>query len=117
HTIYAVDGFALDGANLFWTNVYSYGPSGTPVGIYMGSAAGGSPGMLMASATQPRAIAVDAQNIYFTDKDYSSNSSGEGLIRRVPRAGGPVTTVIDCGNCSPAALRLDFDTIYYRNAD
>jgi hypothetical protein len=54
-------------------------------------------------------IAVDATHVYFT-----GNRAG-GFIRRVPRKGGEVETVLDCGSrCFPRALRVDSRFIYFR---
>jgi hypothetical protein len=65
---------------------------------------------VLAKAVSPLgAVAVDATHVYFT------NYSGQGTIRRVPRAGGTVETVLACGTeCFPDALRLDSQALYYR---
>ena len=56
------------------------------------------------------AIAVDAVHVYF-----GSDNGASGSIRRVPRKGGSVESVVDCGShCSPSTLRLDQDNLYFR---
>ena len=49
------------------------------------------------------AVAVDASDVYFTAFDGHA-----GSIRRVPRNGGAVNTVLSCGSgCYPEALAVD----------
>jgi hypothetical protein len=104
-------GLVLDGATLYWTSHYgSFYNSNTVVGIYSGSTSGGT-ARLLATAKQPSGIAVDSQYVYWSDKDR------DGLIQRVPKAGGVPETVIDCGTCSPSVVRVDSNNIYYRNID
>jgi len=56
------------------------------------------------------AVAVDATHLYWAD--YASEG---GTIRRVPRKGGSVESVLSCGlNCYPQAIRLDPDNVYFR---
>jgi hypothetical protein len=56
------------------------------------------------------ALAVDASHVYFTD--YGNDG---GAIRRVPREGGAVGAVFQCGSgCYPQAVRLDPQNVYFR---
>jgi hypothetical protein len=65
---------------------------------------------VLASGQAPGSIAVDAVHVYFGD-----TTNGVGSIRRVPRKGGSVGTVLSCGNgCYVQALRLDPANIYFR---
>ena len=66
---------------------------------------------VLASDQHPTgAVAVDSTWLYFTDYD------GKGSVRRVPRKGGAVETLVACdANCFPAALRVDAQNVYYRD--
>jgi len=56
------------------------------------------------------AVAVDASYVYFTAFDGHA-----GSIRRVPRNGGAVNTVLSCGSgCNPEALAVDPQNVYFR---
>jgi len=56
------------------------------------------------------AVAVDASDVYFTAFDGHA-----GSIRRVPRNGGAVNTVLSCGSgCYPEALAVDPQNVYFR---
>jgi len=58
------------------------------------------------------AVAVDASYVYFTAFDGHA-----GSIRRVPRSGGAVTSVLSCGSgCYPEALAVDPQNVYFRAA-
>src|SRR5437588_850707 len=58
------------------------------------------------------AVAVDASYVYFTAFDGHA-----GSIRRVPRSGGAVTSVLSCGSgCYPDALAVDPQNVYFRSA-
>ena len=56
------------------------------------------------------AVAVDVSYVYFTAFDGHA-----GSIRRVPRNGGAVNTVLSCGSgCYPEALAVDPQNVYFR---
>jgi len=55
-------------------------------------------------------IAVDSTYVYFTDYD------GTGSLRRVPRKGGTVESLVNCtSSCFPSAVRVDSRNVYYRD--
>lgn len=66
---------------------------------------------VLASDQHPTgAVAVDSSFVYFTDYD------GKGSVRRVPRKGGAVETLVACDvNCFPSAVRVDAQNLYYRD--
>jgi hypothetical protein len=56
------------------------------------------------------ALAVDSTWLYFADYD------GMGSVRRVPRKGGTLETLVACDqNCSPSAIRVDVNNVYFRD--
>jgi hypothetical protein len=56
------------------------------------------------------AVAVDSSFLYFTDYD------GKGSVRRVPRKGGTVESLVACDStCFPSAVRVDSQNLYYRD--
>ena len=67
--------------------------------------------MVLTSDQHPTGgIAVDSQYVYFTDYD------GKGAVKRVPRKGGVVESLVACSeNCFPASLRVDAQNVYYRD--
>ena len=55
-------------------------------------------------------VAVDSTWLYFTDYD------GKGSVRRVPRKGGAVESLVACdSSCFPSAVRVDSQNVYYRD--
>ncbi|MCA1825426.1 MAG: hypothetical protein LC689_00620 [Myxococcales bacterium] len=101
----SVNAIAVDGDRLFWTEMPYY--AGGVGAVYSGSTSGGAV-MQLTSANPTGGLAVDSQNVYWTDQHE---------IGRVSRAGGASQFPIQCGGCVPWVVRLDFDTIYYRNLD
>ena len=63
------------------------------------------------NAAQP--LATDETYVYFGAYDYGTSI---GQLRRVPKKGGAVETVIACGsNCTITSLKTDFENIYVRS--
>ena len=55
-------------------------------------------------------VAVDSTYVYFTDYD------GSGSVRRVPRKGGAVESLVACDqSCFPNSVRVDSQNVYYRD--
>jgi hypothetical protein len=106
YTVSYVNGIAVAGDRLFWTQLVSYYPA-PQGGVYTGSSSGGAATQL-AAGSPSGGLAVDTDNVYWTDQHQ---------IGRVARSGGPADFPIQCGGCVPETIRLDFDTIYYRNVD
>jgi hypothetical protein len=131
-----------DDAYLYWTDQYSLysAPvgggqvaqlaSGYPIGklaldetgsLYWTVGAGNALGsvhrmqnradqVLAADQHPTGGIAVDSQYVYFTDYD------GKGSVRRIPRKGGAVESLVACNeSCFPAAVRVDAQNVYYRD--
>jgi hypothetical protein len=70
----------------------------------------GTPTVLADGQNPTGAVAVDASHVYFTAFDGHA-----GSIRRVPRNGGAVNTVLSCGSgCYPEALAVDPQNVYFR---
>jgi hypothetical protein len=67
--------------------------------------------VLVDNAQATIAVAVDDKYVYYGNYD----NFGYGEVRRVPKKGGTVETVISCGyGCFPSSLRADFKNIYLR---
>ena len=57
------------------------------------------------------AVAVDADYVYF------ATSTASGAVRRVPRKGGTVESLLDCAaTCSVYGVRVDAENVYWREA-
>ena len=68
---------------------------------------------IIASGQYAGALAVDATHVYFAQFDRSQR----GEIRRVPRTGGGVETVVDTGSRYVKAIRVDASNVYFRLSD
>jgi Divergent InlB B-repeat domain len=68
--------------------------------------------VIASGQNQNSAVAVDAAFAYFTTA--AINGTGRA-IRRVPRSGGTVETVVTTA-ADPMAIRVDFQDLYYRES-
>jgi len=98
---------AVDGDRVFWAQ--QAGWYGFTAGIYVGSVSAATVTALVTTSALPSGgIAIDAQNVWWTDQHG---------IGRVPRSGGPSDMPIQCGTCIPLTVKVDFDNVYVRNFD
>jgi hypothetical protein len=68
---------------------------------------------VIASNQSAAAVAVDADFAYFA----TFNSTGIGALRRVPRNGGTVESLVDCpAQCFVSGVRVDSENVYWREA-
>ena len=65
---------------------------------------GGTPVTLASGLAGPQTIAVDSNNVYWTEE--ANYLSGEGTIKSVPIAGGPITTLVS-GLSDSQSIALD----------
>jgi hypothetical protein len=65
------------------------------------------PVMLAGGQNGPTAIAVDANNVYWTN-------AGDGTVQRAPKEGGP-TTPISSGESEPLGIAVDDTGVYWTN--
>jgi hypothetical protein len=93
-------GMGWDGTFIYWTcHVADAGCVGRV-------AMDGSQKTILASGQQlPRAIAVDATYMYFTDE-------GDGTVRRVPSGGGQLETLAS-GQVQPWGIAIDDEFVYW----
>ena len=66
--------------------------------------------VLAAGQNENSAVTVDATHAYFTS---AATNGTDRAIRRVPRSGGTVETVVTTG-ADPLAIKVDFQNVYYR---
>ncbi|HEX8793058.1 MAG TPA: hypothetical protein VF765_19070 [Polyangiaceae bacterium] len=93
---------AADSANVYWTTPTSLFPA-----VLSAPVTGGTPTTL-ATGQAPRAIAIDANHVYFTD-------ATAGTINAVPIGAGPVT-VLASGQTFAVAMVIDSTGIYWTTA-
>jgi hypothetical protein len=91
---------------LYWTE--SDGPQTGTVRRLQGGAM-----TTIASGQDPVALAVDATHVYFAH----FNKAQQGEMRRVPRTGGAVETVVVSGSRYAKAIRVDARNVYFRLSD
>jgi hypothetical protein len=89
--VYAPNGLALDGENVYWTN-----SNGTVMKVPKD---GGCP-ELLANAFIPWGIAVDQTHVYWTNEGYD----GTGTVMKVPIGGGCAAGLAAGGNLLGIAL-------------
>jgi hypothetical protein len=70
------------------------------------------PVLLASGVITPTAIAVDAQNVYFT----TNQSAQAGTVSSVPIDGGPVTDLVT-GQETPDSLAIDGSHLYWTTGD
>ena len=61
---------------------------------------------VMWQSVDPVAIALDATNVYFTNRD-------QGTIERMPKTGGQLPTMIASNQAIPAAIAIDATRLYW----
>lgn len=102
-----ISGPALDETGaLYWTE--NGGPQRGTVRRFQGGAM-----TTIASGQDPGALAVDATHVYFAQFDKAQ----QGEVRRVPRTGGAVETVVVSGRRYAKAIRADARNVYFRLSD
>src|SRR5262249_6845382 len=91
---------AVDGANVYYTmhDVYGLGDA------IMKVPAGGGASTKLSSSSGANGIAVDANDVYWTDAD--------GTVMKVPIAGGAATAIVS-GQQDPMAITLDGTNVYW----
>jgi len=102
--VYAV---ALNDTNVYWTEV---GASSARTGRVMTLAkndAGGVPTVIASGLNFPADIALDANNIYWTD-------NRDGTVMKAPLSGG-TPTLIASGQNFPFGIAVDSQNVYWTN--
>ncbi len=94
---------AVDQSTVYWGSLYSY-----TVGKV--SKDGGPSGILSQNEIYPSGIALDAQNVYWVDRGYGT---ADGLVRKLPLAGGAAQTIVGGLSSRPSALVVAGTEIYY----
>ncbi len=97
---------AIDSKNVYMAQ------SGTGTTAIVSVPIGGGPLTVRAMATAPGGVAVDADNIYWTDA--GNETATGGSVFSIPLAGGTVTTVAS-GQNVPYDIGLTTGSVYWTN--
>jgi hypothetical protein len=90
---------AIDDTSVYWLEQQQ------PAGVWKAPLAGGPAVQVAASdESEPGALALDAQNVYF--------ANGEGTVFKAPKTGGSRTVVISDLGIFPAGLATDETDLY-----
>jgi hypothetical protein len=98
----------IGGGFVYFTNSATYRT--TPTSIMVVSRDGGSPQVLVADEPNPFALAVDADNIYWSN----FVKGGVGSIRGLPRSGGQPFTLVEHQG-GPNSMAIDDSNVYWSN--
>jgi hypothetical protein len=103
---------ALDGQNVYWTNIGKLTPAGLPApgtgSVMQVAISGGPPTTLASKQNIPLGIAVSGDTVYWTEYTLSA----PGSIDSAPVGGGVVTTLV--GNVKdPFGLTVSGGTIFW----
>ena len=94
---------AVDEATVFWLNE---GEPGQPGTLMSATKSGGEARTLVAAINDPQQIALDAQNVYWTE--------GAGGLKRIAKGGGASQTMATPGSGGGAtALALDATHVFF----
>jgi hypothetical protein len=106
-------GLVLDGDNVYWVNCATGQSDGQVLKV---SKNGGKITVLADGEFHPLAIAVDANNVYYTTVGWGFHDYpvAVGRVLKVPVTGG-TPTVIASGQSSPNALAVDSNSVYWAN--
>jgi hypothetical protein len=102
---------AVDGADVYWTNVGDPGQSYHDGSIARVSKAGGAVAVMASAQNAPTSLAVDTGGIYWTDQGYEPSGSPTGIFM-VPSSGG-ATKALVMGEREPTSIALADGDVYW----
>jgi sugar lactone lactonase YvrE len=109
----APDGVVVDETTVYWANGTNQQVEGSIMA--MPKAAVGTPIIFAAHQQGPRALALDAKNVYWTDSaPYAPNPTG--LVMTAPKSGG-APRVLASGQGNPLGIAVDASYVYWANSD
>jgi hypothetical protein len=103
-------GIAVDAANVYWSEADATGATSL---IVRAPLAGGAPFTLASTIPNIGQLAVDDENLYFTDD--GGGESGAGTVLYVPKLRGGTPATIATGQSGPAGLAVDATSVYWAN--
>ena len=98
-----IEDMVSDGVNLYW------GQGGGPNVINRVPVMGGAT-VSLATAGAFRCIAADTENVYWTDQGVGT---GTGIVAKVSKAGGEVTTLVAGGHRDQFSIAVDDTSVYW----
>jgi hypothetical protein len=111
---------ATDSTSVYWT---TFGGGTRNGGAIVKVATGGGVPTTLASGQNPAGIAVDDQNVYWTNSSsFSGSSDGgaggvtnvDGSVMKVPLGGG-APVVVASGQANPMGIAVDAASVYWAN--
>jgi hypothetical protein len=93
----------LDQSTVYWGSLYSYTVDKIPKD-------GGTSTILTQNEVYPSGIALDATYLYWVDRGYGS---ADGLVRKLPLAGGAPSTLVSGLSSRPTAIVVAGSEIFY----
>jgi hypothetical protein len=93
----------VDQNSVYWAAYYSFT-------VDKIAKAGGTATTISSGEVNPSGIALDATNVYWSDRGYGG---GDGYVKRAPVAGGAVSNIVGGLNTKPAAVAVDGANVYY----
>lgn len=97
-----------DDTSLYFTS-FVYANAGAVLKL---AKSGGPTTVLASGQTLPRAIAIDASDVYWANTGTEAPNAADGAIMKVPLGGG-TPTVVASGQASPALIALDASNVYW----
>ncbi len=94
---------AVDLSTVYWATLYNFQ-------VDKIAKDGGTSSILASNEIYPSGVAIDTTNLYWVDRGYGS---ADGLVRKMPLAGGPPVSIVSGLSSRPTAITVAGTEIYY----